>query len=88
MSVVIGKRGHRISEADAMDNVFGYTVGVDVSARYLPDLPNTLLGKSYSNRWGRASSRRTKSRTCTSSKLSCGWTERCGRTSATMTWAT
>ena len=47
MSVVIGKRGRRISEADAMDNVFGYTVGVDVSARYLPDLPNTLLGKSY-----------------------------------------
>jgi 2-keto-4-pentenoate hydratase/2-oxohepta-3-ene-1,7-dioic acid hydratase in catechol pathway len=45
--VVIGKEGHRISEANAMDHVFGYTCCVDVSARYFPDLANTLLGKSY-----------------------------------------
>ncbi|MSQ27068.1 MAG: FAA hydrolase family protein [Dehalococcoidia bacterium] len=45
--VVVGKKGHRISEANAFDHIFGYTCCVDVSARYFPDLANTLLGKSY-----------------------------------------
>ena len=31
--VVIGKRGKRVSEADALDCVFGYTIGNDVSER-------------------------------------------------------
>jgi len=30
---VIGKGGHDIAEADAMDHIFGYTAGVDISAR-------------------------------------------------------
>jgi 2-keto-4-pentenoate hydratase/2-oxohepta-3-ene-1,7-dioic acid hydratase in catechol pathway len=45
--VVIGRGGHKISEAAAPDAVFGYMVGCDVSARFYPDLPNTLLGKSF-----------------------------------------
>ena len=31
--VVIGKRGKRVSEAQALDHVFGYTIGNDVSER-------------------------------------------------------
>ena len=31
--IVIGKEGKNVSEADAMDHVFGYTVAHDVSAR-------------------------------------------------------
>ena len=30
---VIGKKGHDIAQGDAMDHIFGYTAGVDVSAR-------------------------------------------------------
>jgi 2-keto-4-pentenoate hydratase/2-oxohepta-3-ene-1,7-dioic acid hydratase in catechol pathway len=54
--VVIGKRAERVSLDSAMDFVFGYMCGVDVSARYYgkpgqeqpnADLANTLLGKSY-----------------------------------------
>ena len=30
---VIARRGHDVAEADAMDYVFGYTAGVDISAR-------------------------------------------------------
>jgi 2-keto-4-pentenoate hydratase/2-oxohepta-3-ene-1,7-dioic acid hydratase in catechol pathway len=33
LAVVIGKRARRISEADALDYVAGYTIGVDLSAR-------------------------------------------------------
>ena len=33
VAVVIGKRGRRVSEAEAMDLVLGYTCGNDVSAR-------------------------------------------------------
>ena len=32
---VIGKSGHNLSQAEAIDHVFGYTAGVDVSARGL-----------------------------------------------------
>jgi len=44
---VIGKAGHAISQANAMDHVFGYTCGIDVSARIFlyPNAGN--LGKSY-----------------------------------------
>jgi 2-keto-4-pentenoate hydratase/2-oxohepta-3-ene-1,7-dioic acid hydratase in catechol pathway len=35
LGVVIGKRGRNISEKDALDHVFGYTVVNDVSARDL-----------------------------------------------------
>lgn len=33
LAVVMGKRARRVSEADALDYVFGYAVGNDVSAR-------------------------------------------------------
>jgi 5-carboxymethyl-2-hydroxymuconate isomerase len=33
LAVVIGKRARRVSRADALDHVFGYAVGNDVSAR-------------------------------------------------------
>ena len=34
--VVFGRAGQNIPQADAMDYVFGYTCGVDVSARMPP----------------------------------------------------
>jgi 2-keto-4-pentenoate hydratase/2-oxohepta-3-ene-1,7-dioic acid hydratase in catechol pathway len=40
---VMGKRGKNISRADALDYVFGYTAGVDVSARSAL----AFLGKAY-----------------------------------------
>jgi 2-keto-4-pentenoate hydratase/2-oxohepta-3-ene-1,7-dioic acid hydratase in catechol pathway len=46
--VVVGKRGQEISQADAMDYVFGYTCGVDVSARLGSAAgPGGMLGKTY-----------------------------------------
>lgn len=45
--VVIGKAGHAISQADAMDHVFGYTCGIDVSARIFLYQNAGNLGKSY-----------------------------------------
>ncbi|KAK6638565.1 hypothetical protein RUM43_006832 [Polyplax serrata] len=33
LAVVIGKEGYNISESDAMDHVFGYTIAQDISAR-------------------------------------------------------
>jgi 2-keto-4-pentenoate hydratase/2-oxohepta-3-ene-1,7-dioic acid hydratase in catechol pathway len=44
LAVVIGKRGRNISEAEAMDHVFGYTVVNDVSAR---DLQKTAHGGQW-----------------------------------------
>lgn len=35
LAVVIGKKAQRVAEADALDYVFGYTIGNDVSARDL-----------------------------------------------------
>lgn len=35
LAVVIGKRGYNISEKDALDHVFGYTVANDITARDL-----------------------------------------------------
>jgi 2-keto-4-pentenoate hydratase/2-oxohepta-3-ene-1,7-dioic acid hydratase in catechol pathway len=35
LAVVIGRRGHRVSEGDALDYVLGYTILIDVSARDL-----------------------------------------------------
>ena len=43
---VIGKTAKNVKEADAMDYIFGYTCGIDVSARY-PAVPRSLLGKSH-----------------------------------------
>jgi 2-keto-4-pentenoate hydratase/2-oxohepta-3-ene-1,7-dioic acid hydratase in catechol pathway len=43
---VIGKAGHNISEADAMDHVFGFTAGVDVSARASEAVSWGFLGKA------------------------------------------
>ena len=43
---VIGKRGKEIRQEEAMEYVFGYTCGVDVSGRF-SSLSNSLLGKSY-----------------------------------------
>lgn len=50
MVVVIGKAGRHISEADAMDHVFGVTCGNDVSARdWQKGVPQQqwLLGKTF-----------------------------------------
>ena len=43
---VIGKAGHDIAERDAMDHVFGYTAGVDVSARASEAVNWGFLGKA------------------------------------------
>jgi 2-keto-4-pentenoate hydratase/2-oxohepta-3-ene-1,7-dioic acid hydratase in catechol pathway len=45
LSVVIGKTASRVSQAEAMDHVFGYTQFIDVSARGLPG--GFFLGKSW-----------------------------------------
>ncbi|HVB05531.1 MAG TPA: fumarylacetoacetate hydrolase family protein [Acidimicrobiales bacterium] len=43
---VISKDGHDIAEADAMEYVFGYTAGVDISERASDSLNWGFLGKS------------------------------------------
>ena len=45
--VVIGKGGKNIKPADAMDHVFGYTCGVDVSARIDGAGGRGSMGKSF-----------------------------------------
>jgi 2-keto-4-pentenoate hydratase/2-oxohepta-3-ene-1,7-dioic acid hydratase in catechol pathway len=45
LSVVIGKTATHVSQAEAMDHVFGYTQFIDVSARGLPG--GFFLGKSW-----------------------------------------
>ena len=45
LSVVIGKTASHLSQAEAMDHVFGYTQFIDVSARGLPG--GFFLGKSW-----------------------------------------
>ena len=48
LTVVIGKPGRRISEADAMDHVLGYTVGNDVSMRdYQYKTHQWMQGKAW-----------------------------------------
>ncbi|MBK19071.1 MAG: fumarylacetoacetate hydrolase [Rhodospirillaceae bacterium] len=42
IALVIGKRARNVSEADAMDYVFGYTNFIDGSARGLPPTGNTF----------------------------------------------
>ncbi len=42
IAIVIGKRASNVSEADAMDHVFGYTNFIDGSARGLPPAGNTF----------------------------------------------
>jgi 2-keto-4-pentenoate hydratase/2-oxohepta-3-ene-1,7-dioic acid hydratase in catechol pathway len=48
---VIGRRADRVTEQEALKYVFGYTCGVDVSARFGrttgSQMINSLLGKSY-----------------------------------------
>lgn len=44
---VIGRRGKDVAPAAAMDHVFGYTCGVDVSARLRNAGPGGALGKTY-----------------------------------------
>lgn len=46
MVLVIGKAGHNIAEADAMSHIFGYTAGVDVSARPSDAANWGFLGKA------------------------------------------
>ncbi|WP_273125705.1 fumarylacetoacetate hydrolase family protein [Metabacillus sp. HB246100] len=47
LAVIIGKTGKRISEADALDYVFGYTILNDITARNLQSQHKQfLLGKS------------------------------------------
>ena len=45
LALVIGKRASHLSQADALDHVFGYTQFIDVSARGLPG--GFFLGKSW-----------------------------------------
>jgi 2-keto-4-pentenoate hydratase/2-oxohepta-3-ene-1,7-dioic acid hydratase in catechol pathway len=45
LALVIGKRASRISAAEAMEYIFGYTQFIDVSARGLPG--GFFLGKSW-----------------------------------------
>ena len=45
--LVLGKRGKDVTPANAMDHVFGYTCGVDVSARIGGVGPGGMLGKTY-----------------------------------------
>ncbi|GAA5040669.1 2-keto-4-pentenoate hydratase/2-oxohepta-3-ene-1,7-dioic acid hydratase in catechol pathway [Thermocatellispora tengchongensis] len=48
--VVIGKRAHRVKEADAWEHVAGLTVGQDLSERTVqlrPPVPQFSLGKSF-----------------------------------------
>ena len=48
LTVVIGKPGRRISEADAMDHVLGYTVGNDVTMRdYQYKTHQWMQGKAW-----------------------------------------
>jgi len=46
MVVVIGKEARNVPESEAMDYVFGYTAGIDVSGRH-PAVPRSLFGKSH-----------------------------------------
>ncbi len=43
--IVIGKKARKVKEAEALDYIFGYTIGNDVSARVL---------QKADNQWGRA----------------------------------
>jgi 2,4-didehydro-3-deoxy-L-rhamnonate hydrolase len=43
LAIVIGKPGRRISESEAMEHVFGYTIGNDITS------PDVLLGESGKN---------------------------------------
>jgi len=52
--VVIGKRCKRVSEAEALDYVFGYTLGNDVSERAWQ--PGEARTRTPSSRWARGSS--------------------------------
>ncbi len=45
LALVIGKRASHLSQANALDHVFGYTQFIDVSARGLPG--GFFLGKSW-----------------------------------------
>jgi acylpyruvate hydrolase len=48
LAVIIGKRGHDITESEAMDYVAGYSIFNDVSARdYQKRTSQWLLGKSF-----------------------------------------
>ncbi|MBL8377219.1 MAG: fumarylacetoacetate hydrolase family protein [Burkholderiales bacterium] len=51
LTVVIGKTARRVSEADALDHVFGYTCGNDVSQRPIQfaemKLGTLLIGKAF-----------------------------------------
>ncbi|GGE48870.1 hypothetical protein GCM10011391_29630 [Pullulanibacillus camelliae] len=47
--IVIGKKAHRVSKANALDYVFGYTVGLDISDRVLQNGDRQYTrAKSYS----------------------------------------
>jgi 2-keto-4-pentenoate hydratase/2-oxohepta-3-ene-1,7-dioic acid hydratase in catechol pathway len=51
LTIVIGKKGRRIAEADALDHVLGYTCSNDVSERVIQrkETPNgcLLIGKAF-----------------------------------------
>ena len=47
LAVVIGKTAKEISESEALNHVFGYTTGVDVSARAPSDGEAALTGYQY-----------------------------------------
>jgi 2,4-diketo-3-deoxy-L-fuconate hydrolase len=48
LAVVFGKKCHRVTKANAMDYVFGYTILHDVSARYIQFKDNNeVMGKNF-----------------------------------------
>ena len=51
LAVIIGKRTRRVSEADALDHVLGYTCGNDISERVIQfaemEMGAMLLGKGF-----------------------------------------
>lgn len=47
LALVIGKRGRKIAEADALSHVFGYLCANDVSARGLGDDGQWMRGKGF-----------------------------------------
>ena len=51
LCVVIGKKARNISQAEAMDHVFGYTIMLDMTARG-PNAPGTGVGSCRSVRKG------------------------------------
>jgi 2-keto-4-pentenoate hydratase/2-oxohepta-3-ene-1,7-dioic acid hydratase in catechol pathway len=47
LAVIIGKKTKQVTKEEALENVFGYTTIIDVSARQVPDRPGFWPQKSF-----------------------------------------